>query len=111
MKFYKYLYIGEKIKNPGKVKRKLKKHEGQFVYVICFPKGSDHLEFFQSAYLKQKYYRYYPPVVIGIANDYDEAVKMVIQIITECREATGDFHVKDYLNWKVRNSRSKKGIC
>lgn len=110
MKFYKYLYVGEKIKNPGKVKRKLKNHEGQFVYVICFAKGSDRLEFFQSAYLKQKYYRHYPPVIIGIANDYDEAVSIVIQIITECRETMGDFNIKNYLNQRVRDSRSEKGI-
>lgn len=111
MKFYKYLYIGEKIKNPGKVKRKLKNHEGQFIYVICFEKGSDQMVFFSSVYLKQKYYRYYPPVVIGIANDYDEALDMVVQILTECRKATGDFDVKNYLKGKVKNSRSEKGIC
>ena len=59
MKFYKYLYIGDTVKDPAKAKRKLKLHAGQLVYVICIAQGNDQLEIFHSAYLKQKYYRLY----------------------------------------------------
>ena len=55
MKFYKYLYIGDTVKDPAKAKRKLKLHAGQLVYVICIAQGNDQLEIFHSAYLKQKY--------------------------------------------------------
>ena len=72
MKFYKYLYIGDTVKDPAKAKRKLKLHAGQLVYVIYIAQGNDQLEIFHSAYLKQKYYRLYPPVIVGIANNYDE---------------------------------------
>ena len=35
MKFYKYLYIGDTVKEPGRVKRRLKLHAGQMIYVVC----------------------------------------------------------------------------
>ena len=63
MKFYKYLYIGDTVTNPQKVKRKLKLHAGVQVYVITTASSSDQLEIFHSAYLKQRYYRYHPPQI------------------------------------------------
>lgn len=107
MKFYKYLYIGDTIKDPVKVKRKLKRHAGQLIYVICIAQGADQLEIFHSAYLKQKYYRLHPPVIIGIAGDYGEAVSLVVQITKECLEATGNCNLKEYLKLKVQKSGVK----
>ena len=103
MKFYKYLYIGDTVKDPAKAKRKLKLHAGQLVYVICIAQGNDQLEIFHSAYLKQKYYRLYPPVIVGIANNYDEAVELVIRITKECFATTGCCNLKEYLKWKAKN--------
>lgn len=106
MKFYRYLYVGDKIKEPAKVKRKLKHHGGQFVYVICLAKGDDQLEIYHSAYLKQPYYRYHPPVVVGIASDYEEAVEIVVTITKECLAATGGCNLKEYLKQKTRKQHS-----
>ena len=64
MKFYKYLYLGDNITNPAKIKRKLKQHAGTTVYVITIAPGPDQLEIFHSAYLKQRYYRYHPPIIV-----------------------------------------------
>lgn len=97
MKFYKHLYIGDTVTNPAKIKWKLKHHAGTMVYVIAVAHGDDQLEIFHSAYLKQKYYRYHPPVIVGIASDYDEAVDIVVKITQECLKATGDCHLKEYL--------------
>lgn len=106
MKFYKYLYVGDNIKNPDKVKRKLKYHAGQlFIYVICIANGSDQLEIYHCAYLKQKYYRYHPPVIVGIAGSYEEAVNIVVQITKESLEFTGCCDLKEYLKFRVKNSR------
>ena len=102
MKFYKYLYIGDTVKEPQKIKRKLKTHAGVFVYVICIAPGDDYLEIFHSSYLKQKYYRYHPPVGVGIASDYDEAVEIVVQITRECLNATGECNLKEYLKGKAK---------
>lgn len=107
MKFYKYLYIGDTVKDPAKVKRKLKQHAGQLVYVICIAQGADQLEIFHSAYLKQKYYRLYPPIIVGIANNYDEAVELVVRMTKECLHATGSCNIKEYLKRKAKNSGDK----
>ena len=90
MKFYKHLYIGDTITNPAKIKRKLKFHAGTMVYVIAVAQGDDQLEIYHSAYLKQKYFRYHPPVIVGIASDYDEAVDIIVKITQECLDATGE---------------------
>lgn len=102
MKFYKELYIGDTVKDPEKIKRKLKRHAGTLVYVICLSKGVDQLEIFHSAYLKQKYYRIHPPIIVGIASGYKEAVNIVVKITEECLEQTGGCDLKGYLKLKVK---------
>lgn len=98
MKFYKNLYIGETIKNPNKVKWKLRCNAGQLnVYVIALAPGRDYLEIYHSGILKQKYYRKYPPFIIGIANGYEEAMNMVVRIVEEALSITGSPDVKKYL--------------
>ena len=104
MKFYKALYVGDTVKDPNKIKKKLKRHEGCLVYVICIAQGDDQLEIYHSGYLKQKYYRKHPPIVIGIASDYKEAVNIVVQITKECVEKTGSCNLKDYLKMKVKKA-------
>lgn len=102
MKFYKYLYIGDTVTNPAKIKRKLKLHAFAKGYVITIAKGADQLEIYQSAYLKQKYYRYHPPIIIGIASDYEEALQIVLQITQECIEQNGNCNLKEYLKQKAK---------
>lgn len=107
MKFYKYLYIGDTVKNPAKVKRRLKLHIGQMIYVICIAHGPDQLEIYHCAYLKQRYYRHHPPVIIGIASDHKEAVELVVRITEECILATGGYDLKEYLKQKARGALDK----
>ena len=102
MKFYKYLYVGDTVKEPAKVKRKLKRHAGQLVYVLCIAHGPDQLEIFHSAFLKQKYYRYHPPIIVGIASNHKEAVDLVVKITQECVNATGGCNLKEYLKRKAK---------
>ena len=102
MKFYKYLYVGDTIKEPDKIKRKLKRHAGLPVYISCIAAGDDQLEIYQSIYLRQKYYRYHPPFVVGIASNYNEAVELVVQITKECVATTGTCNLKEYLKGKAK---------
>ena len=98
MKFYKNLYIGEGIKHPNIVKWKLRHNAGQFqVYVIALAAGRDQLEIYHCAYLKQRYYRHHPPVIVGIAASYDEAVELVVRITKESLLATGGCDLKAYM--------------
>ena len=98
MKFYKKLYVGESIKNPNKVKWKLRHNAGQFkVYVIALAEGDGQLEIYHCAFLQQKYCKKNPPYVIGIAGDYKEAVNIVIRITEEAIEKLGSPQLKKYL--------------
>ena len=107
MRFYRYLYVGESVTNPAKVKRKLKNHIGQLsVYVICLAGGMNQLEIYHCAYLKQKYYRFHPPVVVGLAGSYEEAVTLVMQMTKESLDYTGCCNIKAYLR-----KRTKKGAA
>ena len=108
MKFYKHLYIGDKVSNPAKIKRKLKLHAGVRVFVIAIAQGSDQLEIYHSAYLKQKYYRYHPPVIVGIASDYNEALQIILNITEECVKQTGNCNLKEYLKQKAKSDGVKK---
>ncbi|MBQ8598324.1 MAG: hypothetical protein IJ409_11110 [Lachnospiraceae bacterium] len=104
MKFYKHLYIGDTVNNPAKIKRKLKLHAGVQVFVITIAQGADQLEIYHSAYLKQKYYRYHPPVIVGLASDYKEALQIVLKITEECVSLTGNCNLKEYLKQKAKTN-------
>ena len=101
MKFYRYLYVGDTVRNPGRVKWKLKHHAGVQVYVITLAPSPDQLEIFHSAYLKQKFYRYHPPIVVGIAASHNEAVEIVIKMTQECLKTLGNCDLKDFLKLKA----------
>lgn len=102
MKFYKCLYIGDTVKNPSKIKRRLKLHAGVSVHIIAFAPGNDQLEIYHSAFLKQSYYRKHPPVIIGLAGSHDEAVEIVVKITKECLLATGNCNLKEYLKERAK---------
>ncbi len=101
MKFYKYLYIGDTVSNPAKIKRRLKLHMGVSVYVIALSMGPDQLEIFHGGYLKQKYYRSHPPIIVGIASCHEEAMEIVLKITQECLDATGGCDLKTYLKQRT----------
>lgn len=98
MKFYKNLYVGETIKNPNKVKWKLRLNAVQpNVYVIALAKGRDQLEIYHCGFLRQKYYKKYSPYIIGISRGYEEAVDMVVKITQEALDKNGSPDIKKFL--------------
>lgn len=100
MKFYKNLYIGDTIRKPNKVKRKLKNHAKQLkIYVIMLSSGADQLEICHSIMLGQPFYKEKEniPFIIGIAGNYDEAVELVCRIATEAVAKNGNADLKKYL--------------
>lgn len=102
MKFYKKLYIGKTIKKPALVKWKLAHGAGQLkIYVITLAAGNDLLEIYHCAFLQQKFYKKYPPFIVGIAGSYDEAVSLVTEIVEEVYANTGGYAVKDYIMSKM----------
>lgn len=100
MKFYKNLYIGDTIKDPKKIKRKIKHHAKQLkVFVILLASGDDQLEICHTMLLEQPYYKKKEnaPYIIGIAGNYDEAVELVCQITKEAVEQNGNADLKKFL--------------
>jgi len=99
MKFHKHLYISDSLKNPGKIKWKLRINAGlPGVYVIALATGPDQLEFYDAALLKQKNFRRLnPPHVVGLATSHAEAMEIVQKITAECYDKTGGADIKAYL--------------
>jgi mannitol/fructose-specific phosphotransferase system IIA component len=47
--------------------------------------------------LVQGYYDKYPLKVVGIAKDYDDALKLIEQLTQECLHERGDCNLREYL--------------
>lgn len=105
LNYHPNLYLGEGIdvKKLDKIKKKLEnKPLLSGVFLVALSRNpSDQLEIYGARQLAQKYYLEYPPYVVGIAADYDEAVKMVEQMARECMEERGDCALKEYLSCQM----------
>lgn len=98
MKFYKNLYIGDTIKNPGKTRRKLKRHAKlQNVYVIAYMAESGKLEIYHNLMFQQRYYKEHPPYVVGIAGSQEEAAQLICRIAEDSLRETGKVDLTGYL--------------
>lgn len=100
MRFYKKLYIGESIeKKKAKVIWKLKTRATLFdIYVIVYPKDGNEIEYFNSSFLKQKYYRKNKPMIIGIAKGIDETELLMEKIILDTHQYTGNYDINQYFH-------------
>lgn len=99
MRFHKELYIGDSIRNIRKVKWKLKHHAGQlgiFVITLSESDGGDQLEIYHCAFLQQRYYKKYPPCIVGIAGGYEEAIGLLQQMISDVYQKTGGYQLKEF---------------
>lgn len=98
MHFYKRLYMTESLKKKKRQivwKLKTKKFMPS-VYVIVLAESEDLLEIYHSALLKQPYYKYNPPFIVGIAKNYEEAVKLVQEILLDVKQKSGNYDVKAF---------------
>lgn len=101
LNFHRNLYLGESIneKKLDKIKKKLENKplfSGVFVITIS-GNPSDQLDIYDARQLARKYYEKNPLYVVGIAGNYDEALKTVEQIVQECLKKRGDCALKEYL--------------
>lgn len=108
MRFFGQPYIGDSIKNPNKVIKKLRRGKKQLkVYLIVLAEESGQLEIYHNIYLRQWYYKENPPLIIGIAGDHKEAVELVCQITQETLEKTGKVDLRGYLMAKVKKEKER----
>lgn len=105
LKYHPDLYLGESInrKKLDKIKKRLENKpllSGVFLIALA-GNPSDQLEIYDARQLAWKYYEKYPPYVVGIAGNHEEAVRMVEQMVRECIEKRGDCALKEYLLCQV----------
>ena len=99
MRFVKNLYIGESVeKKKALIKWKLNHGSGMLSsYVIALTKcGDDKLEIYHNAVLNQKYYRKYPPCVVGIAGSFEEAALLSWKIMSDAGAENGNYDLWTY---------------
>ncbi len=105
MKYYKYLYVSNSIKNVKKLKINLNLRYGLMgYYIIGFMDSYKELSIMKAAFLKLPFYKKHPPVIVGITKDFDEAVEIIQQITEESLERTGKADIKDYL---IKRAKTK----
>ncbi len=98
MKFYQNLYVGESIKNPAKIRKKLKRYaKMNNVWLIAYAEENRQLEIYHCIMLQQYYYKAHPPCVVGIAASYEEASQLVCRIAQEAVQQTGRADLAGYL--------------
>ena len=105
MKFYKNLYIGDTVKKPHKIMKKLKKDKIlPSIYVIVCMEGKRQLEIYHSLMLQQWYYKEASPAVIGIAGSKEEAFDLIQKVAQEAVDTTGAADLTAYLALDDRNN-------
>ena len=99
MKFSSNLYVGEGIRDPEKVKWKLKHNAGQFsVYVIALAASSDdQLDTIPWGYLKQPCFDTEHMLVVGLASSRQEALEIVTRLAQKVVRETGDADIREYI--------------
>jgi len=100
VRFLDKLYIGETAKKrQTEIRWRLRlfrRVRNLFVIVVSGNDG-DQLEIMDSRYLKQGYFRRFPPVIAGFAFGYDEAVDVIVSLAEEVYRKTGSCDIKGYI--------------
>lgn len=103
--FCRQLYLDEETsKNFNSIRRKFRNEKyPSGTYVITLSKTSGRVEYFDCKAFKQKYYKETGnyPMIIGLAKNADSAQNIVIELIHEAVEQTGNADVKTYLKEKA----------
>lgn len=100
IKLYCDLYISECLKKKkAKIIKKLK--SGSLMpqtYVITLSPGEqNHLEFYSSLLLKQKFYDDTRIFVVGIADGYDECLSVVQKVTEDVYRNTGGADIRHFI--------------
>lgn len=92
------LYTGDSIKHVRRIKRKIKYGRGQLkVFILTLSNSSDQIDIFHNSMLKQRLFRKQDLRVVGLANSYDEALTIVLNILDDTLKENGNADMKKYL--------------
>lgn len=100
MKYYYNLYTTDTIRE-NKIRILSRIEKGEFVlnkYLIVLTKNEkNHLEFYDSAFVTQNLVEKDDLFVIGLAEGYGGAVRIVEEIVNEVLQVTGGTNIRRYL--------------
>lgn len=100
MKYYYNLYASESLRDK-KLQILSRIDRGEFVinkYLIVLTQNeNNHLEFYDSAFVSQKVVEKEELFVVGLADSYGGAVKIVEIIVNEVLRMTGGTNIRKYL--------------
>lgn len=98
--WYNHLYVGKKAKRKRyKIIQSIR--EGRFdpcTYVITPPQnGNNVLDIYPAAMLLQPHYQAQELLILGIADNYWEALEVVRNMVDDLYQKTGDFQWSDWM--------------
>lgn len=101
IEYHHKLYISDGISQSklDKIKKKLDKRPlfcSEYLLTLA-SNPTEQLDIFPARQLVQGYYLKCPVYVVGIASDYNSAVKLVETIVQECLQVRGDCSLRKYL--------------
>lgn len=99
MKFYKHLFLGDiELDKKKKICTSLRRRKILYdIHVVILGTGTNQLEFFHNAYLRQAYYKKNPPYIVGIAKNKDSAINLIEVITNYVLNETGNVNIKEYI--------------
>ena len=98
--WYEHLYVSKEMKKKEKRVRMLidRGRDVPGVYLLTLSGHPDNiLEMIRASFLTQKALHRQCPRVVGIASGRDNALALLVQIVEETFENTGNFRVEEYL--------------
>jgi hypothetical protein len=101
LNWYKDIYISEAaLEKKEKIIWKVDHGVGTVgIYLITISTNEKNLlDIINANLLLQKSLRKTCPMIVGIANGYEEAVRLVVKIIDDMYRETGCFKIREYLN-------------
>ena len=92
------LYVGEKaVPHKKTIVKKIKNNKFQLgIYVLALPANEDNvMDIYPAQVLMQEHFKKSNQLIVGIAKGKDEALELMIQMITDSINETGSYRVKD----------------
>ncbi len=113
MRFVKDMYLSRSMTGRDKkIRMKLKLGMGIIgVYCIAVPLyGSDPLEIYNAAELKQRWYRRSKLLIVGLAGGRKEAEYLSANILSEVYEKQGDYDTRRFFDPKALSAKKAMAI-
>ncbi len=103
MRWYDRLYVGEKAKRHRyEIIQAIRQENGWGYYVLTLPSNEKNLlELYPAVTLKQPYYREQGLLIVGVAADYEDAVRLSGRIVKQVYDKTGGFDISGFLFGEV----------